>query len=120
MYILTAIYTGFCCIKKGPRIYPCPLNLYHLVKLQSLSNGFFLLWRCSRLLTVRQLGLIIVLPLDDPVFLLHLSNIQVCNMETVLFSYPFLYLSVSSLGLSAGQIQLVHIHFNLDMMLRFR
>ncbi len=51
---------------------------------------------------------------------LYLGDIQVCNMKAVLLLYPLLDLFICSLTLSGGQIQLVHIHLNADMMLRLR
>ena len=80
---------------------------------------FFLLWRLRRsaILTLRK---IVILPFYDPAFPFRFRNIQVCHMETVLFLNPLLNLFVGSLTLGGSQIQLIHIHLNADMMLRFR
>ena len=43
-----------------------------------------LLFRTTGLLTIRQFGLVIVFPLDDPVLLFHLGNIQIRHMKSVM------------------------------------
>ena len=77
---------------------------------------FFFLRRLRRpaVLILRQ---IIVLPFDDPTLPLCLRDIQVCHMETVLLLHPRLNLFIRSLTLGGGQIQLIHINLNADMML---
>ena len=82
-----------------------------------ILNRLNLLFRASRLLAICRLRLVIVLPLDDPMYLLNLSNIQIRHMKSILLLHPILDLLVCSLGFRTGQIQLVHIHLNLDVML---
>ena len=51
---------------------------------------------------------------------LYLGDIQMCHMESVLLLYPILDLFICSLTLSGGQIQLIHIDLDADVMLRLR
>ena len=53
-------------------------------------------------------------------FLLDLSNVQICYMESILLPYPFLYLSVCFFRFRTGQILLIHIYRDLNMLLRIR
>ncbi len=64
-----------------------------------------LLFRTSRLFTIRRLGLVIVFSLDDPVLLFHLGNIQICHMKSVLLLHPILDLLVCSLGLASALVR---------------
>ncbi len=95
------------------------MALYHL----KMSHGIFyrlnLLFRTSGLFTIGRLGLVIVLPLDDPMLLLDLRNIKIRHINPILLLHPLLDFLICCLGFCAGQIQLVHIHLDLDMMLRF-
>ena len=62
--------------------------------------------------------LIIILTLDNPALLLHLSNIQVADFHTAMFQHIRLNFLIGSLTLRSSQIQLVHLHFNFNMLLR--
>ena len=73
----------------------------------------------SRLLAIRRLRLVIVLPLDDPMYLLNLSNIQIRHMKSILLLNPILDLLIRSLSFSACSINLIQIYLYLDMIIRF-
>ena len=87
--------------------------------LQSCLYRLELFLRASRLFRIRRFRLIVILPLDDPVLPFNLSDIQVCHMETVFLLYLLLDLFICSFTLGGGQIQLIHIDLNTDMVLGF-
>ena len=84
-----------------------------------ILNRLNLLFRASRLLAIRRLRLVIVLPLDDPMYLLNLSNIQIRHMKSILLLNPILDLLIRSLSFSACSINLIQIYLYLDMIIRF-
>ena len=88
--------------------------------LEGFNDCLFLIPRCLRRPTALSLRQIIVLPLNNPAFPLRLRDIQVRHMKSVLLLHPVLDLFVCSLTLSCGYVQLIHIHLDADMMLRFR
>ena len=92
----------------------------HLKMSERLYDRFFLLLRRPWGLAVLILWQIIVLPLDDPTLPLRFRDIQVRHMEAVLLLHPRLNLLIRSLTLGGGQIQLIHINLNADMMLCLR
>ena len=51
---------------------------------------------------------------------LHLSNIQVCDVESVVVLNPFPDLVICSLTLGRRYIHLIHINLHADVILRLR
>ena len=88
--------------------------------LEGFNDRLFLLPRCLRRPTALTLRQIIVLPLNNPAFPLRLRDIQVRHMKSVFLLHPLLDLFICSLTLGGGQIQLIHINLNADMMLCLR
>ena len=84
-----------------------------------ILNRSNLLLRATRLFTVFRFGFIVVLTFDDPMFLLHLRNIQIRNMKPVFFLNPFLYLLIGRLSFRTRRIDLIQIYLYLDMIVRF-
>ena len=78
-------------------------------------NG--LLFWTSRLPAILGLRLIVIIPLYDPMLPLYLRDIQIRDMKTVPLLHPRLDLFICSFTLGGGQIQLIHIDLNADMML---
>ena len=92
---------------------------YHLKMPHRFLDGFNPHIRSTRLFAVRRFWLVIILSFDDPMLLFNLSNIQIRHMNSVLFLHPVLNLLIGGLSFRTCQIKFVHIHINLDMMLRF-
>lgn len=51
-------------------------------------------------------------------FLLHLSNVQICHMKSIVFMHPFFDFLVCGLCLCTCSINLIKINFYLDMIIR--
>ena len=83
-----------------------------------ILNRLNLLFRASRLLAICRLRLVIVLPLDDPMYLLNLRNIQIRHMKSMVFLHPVLNFFIRSLCLSTCCIDLIQINLYLDMIIR--
>ena len=88
--------------------------------LQCLCNRFFLLRRALRLLGVFGFRFIVVLTLNDAVFLLHLCDIEVADFQSGMFQDIFPDFLVGCFTLSRSQIHLVHLYFDLDMFFTFK
>ena len=84
---------------------------------QCIPNGFFLFGRALGLLGVLRLRLVVALPLDDPAFLLDLGDVEGSDVQSGLLLDVVLDLLVGGFALRGSQIQLIHIEFNLNMML---
>ena len=93
--------------------------LYHLKIPHRIFYRLNLIFRASRLFTVRSLWLVIVFPLNDPMLLFHLGNIEIRDMKSILLLNPILDLLIRSLSFSACSINLIKIYFYLDMIIRF-
>ena len=85
--------------------------------LQCLSNSLFLFGRALGLFGVLRLGLVVALPLDDPAFLLDLSDVEGSDVQASLLLDVVLDLLVGSFALRSSQIQLIHLDFNINVML---
>lgn len=92
----------------------------HPEVLQCLHNCLFLLRWTLWLLGIFRFRLIVILTLDDTAFLLHLSNIQAADLQTGIFQHIILNLLIGSFLLRIGQIHLVHLHFDFNMLSRFQ
>lgn len=51
-------------------------------------------------------------------FLLHLSNVQICHMKSIVFMHPFFDFLVCGLCLCTCSINLIKINFYLNMIIR--
>lgn len=82
---------------------------------QCLRNGSFLLRWALRLPGILGFRFIIVLALNNAVFLLYLCDIEVADFQSGMLENVFPDFLVGCLTLRRSQIQLVHLHFDLDM-----
>ena len=96
------------------------LYLSHHLKMpqSSFDSPHLLLW-ASGLPAIRGLGLIKVLPQVKAVFSLHLGDIQVRDMETIVLLHPVADFVIGSLALRCGHIHFVHIDFHFDVLMGF-
>ena len=92
-------------------------RLNHPEVLQCLRDCLFLLWWALRLLGVFRFRLIVVFTLNDAVFLLHLCDIEMADLQSGMLENVFPDFLVGGFALSRSQIQLIHLHFDLDMFL---
>ncbi len=63
---------------------------------------------------------VIILPLNDPVFSFHLRDIQIRDVESVVFPYSFPDLIIGCQAFRAGQIQFIHFDRYFDVMFHLR
>ena len=84
-----------------------------------LDRLFLLRWALE-LFGILRLRFIVVLTLNDAVFLLHLCDIEVADFQSGMFQNIRLDFLVGCLTLRRSQIQLVHLHFDLDMFLALK
>ena len=92
-------------------------QLNHFKMLQCFRNGSFLIRRALRLLGVFGFRLIVVFTLNDAVFLLHLSDIEVADLQAGMLQnirFDLLISRQSSFILH----HFFHIHINVDMCYR--
>ena len=85
--------------------------------LQCLPDGLLLLRRALGLLGILRLGLVVALPLGDPTLLLDLGDVEGSDVQAGLLLDIVLDLLVGGFALRSSQIQLIHIEFNIDVML---
>ena len=95
-------------------------QLNHSKMLQCLRNGSFLLWWALGLFSVFGFWLIVVLTLNDAVFLLHLCDIEVADLQSGMLENVFPDFLIGCFILCRSQIHLVHLHFDLDMFLTLK
>ena len=88
--------------------------------MQGLPDCLFLLRRALGLLGILRLRLVIVLALNDAVLLLHLCDIERADLQAIMFQNIRLDFLIGCLFLRSSQIQLVHLHFDLDMFLTLK
>ena len=88
---------------------------------ECFSDCFFLLRWALGLLGVFGFRLIVVLTLNDAVFLLHLCDIEVGNPQLMMFPYMLPNLIVSCLAFRSSHIQLIHadVHFDVPLDMEF-
>ena len=82
---------------------------------QRLLNGFLLFRRTFRHTIALRLRLVIAVPFDDPMFCLHLGNVQAGDLQAGMLEDISLDFLLRCLGLCSGYIQLRHIQINGDM-----
>lgn len=87
---------------------------------QCLRNGSFLFQWALWLPGIVRLGLVVILPLNNAVFLLYLCDIEVADFQSGMLENVFPDFLVGCLTLRRSQIQLVHLHFDLDMFLALK
>lgn len=87
---------------------------------QCLRNGSFLFQWALGLLGVFGFRFIVVLTLNNAVFLLYLCDIEVADFQSGMLENVFPDFLVGCLTLRRSQIQLVHLHFDLDMFLALK
>ena len=93
----------------------------HLKMLQCFYNCIRFLLRTLRLLCILVFRFIVILSLDDAVLLLHLCDIEVGDLELMMFPHIIPNLVVSRLALCGSHIQLVHadVHFDVPLDIEF-
>ena len=94
--------------------------LNHPKVTQCLRNCLFLLRWALGLLGVFGFRLIVVLTLDNSALLLYLCDIKTTDLQTGMLQNIRLDFLIGCLFLRRGQIQLVHLHFDLDMFLALK
>ena len=94
--------------------------LNHPKVTQCLRNCLFLLRWALWLPGILGFRFIVVLTLNDAVFLLHLCDIEVADLQSGMLQNIRLDFLIGCLFLRSGQIQLVHLHFDLDMFLALK
>lgn len=82
---------------------------------QCLPYSRFFLWRAFWLSGIFRFRQVIIYPLNNIAFLFYLCNIQVTDFQSAMLQHIILNFLIGSLLLRIGQIQLVHLYFNLDM-----
>ena len=85
------------------------------------AGSFFLLRRALWLLGIFGFRFIVVLTLNDAVFLLHLCDIEIGYLQLMVFPHIIPNLIVSRLALRSSHIQLVHadVHFDMPLDMEF-
>ena len=83
--------------------------------LQSLHNHILFLLRTLGLLRIFIFHFMIILSLNNAVFLLHLCDIEVGDLQLVVFPYMLPNLVVSRLALRSSHIQFIHVDVHFDM-----
>ena len=89
---------------------------YHLKMLYSIFNRLYLLFRAPRLFTIGRLGLIIVFPFDDTMFLFHLCDIKISHAISVLFLYPVPYGVIGSSLLEPVRVHVLQTELHTDLL----
>jgi len=81
---------------------------------QCLRNGSFLFQWALWLPGIVRLGLVVILPLNNAVFLLYLRDIKTTNLQSAVFQNILLDLPI---GCHSSFIlhHFFHIHINIDM-----
>ena len=85
--------------------------------LQCIPDGLFLFGWALGLLGILRLGLVVALPLNDPAFLLDLGDVEGSDVQAGLLLDIVLDLLVGGFALRSSQIQLIHLDFNIDVVL---
>ena len=85
--------------------------------LQCIPDGLFLFGRALGLLGILRLGLVVALPLNDPTFLLDLGDVERSDVQAGMLLDVVLDLLVGGFALRSSQIQLIHLDFNIDVVL---
>ena len=94
--------------KHLPACKPWEFSLYHLKILQRFHNGILFFLRTLRLLGVFRFGLIVIFPLNDAIFLLHLRNIEFGYLQLVVLLHIIADCFVGGLTLGDSHVQFVH------------
>ena len=94
---------------------------YHLKMLQCFHNCIFFLLRTLRLLHIFIFRFMVILSLNNAVFLLHLCDIEIGYLQLMVFPHIIPNLVVSRLAFCSGHIQLVHadVHFDMPLDIEF-
>ena len=89
--------------------------------LQCFHNCIFFLLRTLRLLHIFIFRFMVILSLDNAVFLLHLCDIEIGYLQLMVFPHIIPNLVVSRLAFCSGHIQLVHadVHFDMPLDMEF-
>ena len=96
------------------------LSPYHPKVFQRFHNHHLLFIRTLRLLSCLRLWLIVILSLNDVILLLRLRNIKVGHLHPIIMLCRILLnFFVSSLTFHWRDIQFIHIHSHIHMMLCF-
>ena len=86
---------------------------------QRLLNGSLLLWRAFRYPIALTFRLVIALPFDDPVLRLHLSDVQVRNVQTGVLKDVVLDLLIGRVIQQAGGVQAFQGELDTDRFARY-
>ena len=77
-----------------------------------IFDSLNLLFRTPRLFTIGRLRLVIVLPLDNPMLLLHLCDIQIGDSVSILLFYPVPYGVICCTLLKSVRVHILQTEFN--------
>ena len=88
---------------------------------QRFHDRSLFFFRTLGLFGIFRFGLIIILSLNNAVFLLHLCDIEVGNPQLMMFPYMLPNLIVSCLAFRSSHIQLIHadVHFDVPLDMEF-
>ena len=89
--------------------------LYHLKMPHGILDSLNLLFRASRLLAVRRLRLIIILPFNNPMLLLDLSDVQIGHPVAVLCFNPIPNRIIGSSLLKSIRIHILQTKLHADL-----
>lgn len=83
---------------------------------QRFHDRILFFFRTLGLFGIFRFGLIIILSLNNAVFLLHLCDIEVGNLQLMVFPYMLPNLIVSCLAFRSSHIQFIHadVHFDVS------
>ena len=93
----------------------------HLKMLQCLDNRILFLLRTLRLLCILTFRFMEILALDDAVLLLHLCDIEVGDLQLMVFPHIIPNLIVGRLAFCSSHIQFLHVdvHFDVPLDIEF-
>lgn len=96
-------------------------SLDHLKMPQCLYDRIRFLLRTLRLLCILVFRFMVILSLNNAVFLLYLCDIEIRNLQLVVFPYILPNLVVSRLAFRSSHIQFIHadVHFDVPLDIEF-
>ena len=89
--------------------------------LQRFRDRILFFLRTLGLLCIFIFRFMVIFSLDDAILLLHLCDIEIGNLELVMFPYMLPNLIVSCLAFCSSHIQLLHadVHFDVPLDMEF-
>ena len=85
--------------------------------LQRFHNRILFFLRTLRLLCILAFRFMVILSLDDAVFLLHLCDIEIGCLQLMVFPHIIPNLIVSRLAFRSSHIQFIHADVHFDVLL---